>query len=129
MRFPNSEESHLKPKLLLELEGGIWFIGDNTDFLGVRREQDPIYAAEVHLVRRFRPGFWASLDFNYYWGGQSIIAGVYRADLQRNSRVGGTLVFPFARRYAVKFGYSTGITTRSGGDYDTILVSLTSFLP
>ncbi|MGB5874886.1 MAG: transporter, partial [Bacteroidota bacterium] len=49
----------ITPKWLLELEVGAWLFGDNDDFLGVRREQKPVIAAELHLVRRFTPGFWA----------------------------------------------------------------------
>jgi hypothetical protein len=119
----------LRPKLLLELELGAWFFSDNEEFLGTTREQDPVYAIEGHLVRRFSPGFWGSVDFNYYRGGQSVIGGNDQGDLQRNSKIGGTLVIPFARRYAVKLGYSTGVVTRSGGDFDTFLVSLQTILP
>ena len=84
----------IKPRWLLEFELGGWLIGDNDSFLGETREQDPVFTGEVHLVRRFKPGFWASLDLNYYTGGQSTIGGVEVADLQRNSRLGGTVVVP-----------------------------------
>jgi hypothetical protein len=74
-------------------------------------------------VRRFNPGFWASLDFNYFWGGRSIVGGQLRQDFQRKSRLGGTVVVPFLGRHAVKFGYSTSVYTFSGGDYETFLLS------
>ena len=111
------------PRLLLEFELGAWFFGDNDDFLGVTREQRPIVATEVHLVRRFRPGFWATLDLNFYRGGRSTIGGELAGDLQRNSRVGGTVVFPFGGRHAIKAAYSTGMVTNSGGDFETFLLS------
>jgi len=119
----------IKPRWLLELELGVWVFGNNDDFLGVTREQDPVIATEVHLVRRFKPGFWASLDLNFYSGGRSTVGGELRADLQRNSRFGGTVVVPVARRQAVKFGYSGGAVTSSGGDFDIFLVSYTVILP
>ena len=119
----------IKPRWLLELELGAWIFGDNKDFLGVTREQEPVFATEVHLVRRFKPGFWASLDLNLYKGGRSTVGGEVRADLQRNSRFGGTVVVPLGRRQAVKFGYSGGVVTSSGGDYDIFLVSYTVLLP
>ncbi len=108
---------------MLELELGTWLFSDNDSFLGVTREQRPVGAAEIHLVRRFKPGFWASLDANYFWGGRSIIGGQVRQDLQRNSRLGGTIVVPFRGRHAIKVGYSTGVITWSGGDYETFLLS------
>ena len=113
----------IEPRWLLEFDLGVWVIGDNDDFLGVTREQDPIAVGQIHLVRRFRPGFWASLDFNYYTGGRSTIGGELAADLQRNSRAGGTIVVPFRGRHAVKILYSTGVVTESGGDYDILGLS------
>jgi hypothetical protein len=113
----------ITPGLLLELELGAWFFDDNDEFLGVTREQKPIVATEVHLVRRFRPGFWATLDLNFYRGGRSSIDGVQAGDLQRNSRLGGTVVFPFGGRHAIKAAYSTGMVTNSGGDFETLLLS------
>jgi hypothetical protein len=76
-------------------------------------------------VRRFKPGFWASLDANFYTGGRSTVGGELKADLQRNSRFGGTVVFPIHGRHGIKAGYSPGVVTKSGGDFSTILVSYT----
>ena len=116
----------IEPRWLLEFELGGWLIGDNDDFLGLTREQAPIATGEFHLVRRFRPGFWASLDLNYYIGGRSTIGGAEVADLQRNSRLGGTIVVPIRGRHAVKVGYSTGVVTESGGDFEMLLLSFTT---
>jgi hypothetical protein len=91
----------VRGRWLLELELGGWIFGDNDDFLGVTRGQRAVGAAEIHFVRRFNPGFWASLDFNYFWGGRSIVGGQLRQDSQRNSRLGGTVVVPFLGRHAV----------------------------
>ena len=60
---------------------------------------------------------------NYYTGGRSTIGGEPIADLQRNSRLGGTLVVPFHGRHAFKVGYSAGVVTESGGDYNMLLLS------
>jgi hypothetical protein len=113
----------LRPRWLLELELGTWFFTDNDEFLGVTREQEPIVAAEIHFVKRFRPGFWGALDLNYYAGGRSTIDGEELADLQRNARIGVTLAYPFRGRHAIKFGYSVGVVTESGGDFDNLLLS------
>jgi hypothetical protein len=108
---------------LFEIEVGAWFFGDNDEFLGETREQDPIFSAEMHLVKRIRPGFWASLDANYYRGGETRVGSEFRDDLQRNSRAGLTLVFPVARRHAIRTSFSTGISTRSGGDFEMFSLS------
>jgi hypothetical protein len=108
----------LHPTWLFEVELGVWLFGDNDDFLGVTREQEPIVSTEIHLIKRIRPGLWASLDANYYAGGKTRIGPEFSDDLQRNSRAGFTLVFPVQGRHAVRAGYSTGISTRSGGDFE-----------
>jgi len=109
-------------KWLLEMSLGMWFFGDNNDFLGLTREQKPIVAAELHLIRRFAPGFWAALDLNYFTGGRTTVGGELKADLQRNSRIGGTLLFPFAGRHAIKAGFSIGAVTESGSDFTSIIL-------
>ena len=98
----------LAPRLLLELQAGIWFMGDNDDFLGLTREQEPIYAFQANLVKRFSPGFWLSLDGNYYRGGRSRLDGIRLNDLQRDSRIGVSMAFPVLKRNAVKFSVAHG---------------------
>ncbi len=113
----------LHPTWLLEIELGVWFFGDNDEFLGVTRQQDPIVSSQFHLIKRIRPGFWASLDANYYSGGRTTVDQIERADLQRNSRIGATVAFPFKRRHAIKVTYSTGVATESGGEFDIATLS------
>lgn len=103
---------------LTELEVGMWIFGDNDEFLGTTREQNPIVSGEFHLVKRVKPGFWFSLDLNYYYGGRTTVDGEQRADLQRNSRAGFTLTFPWKRKHAIRTSLSAGTVTSSGGDYD-----------
>ena len=113
----------VRPTWLVEFELGAWFFGDNDEFLGVTREQAPIVTAEFHLVKRIRPGFWAALDVNYYAGGRTTVDKVLRADLQRNSRIGATLMFPFKLRHAIKGSFSFGAVTKSGGDFRILSAS------
>lgn len=113
----------IRPTWLFEVDLGAWFFTDNDEFLGQTREQDPIMSVEFHLVKRIRPGFWASLDANYYYGGKSTVGDLPSEDLQRNSRFGGTLVFPFQHRHAIRLAYSTGVVTESGGDYDVYSIN------
>jgi hypothetical protein len=113
----------LRPTWLLEIELGAWFYGDNDNFLGEIREQDPIISTEIHLVKRIRPGFWASLDANFYRGGETRVGSDFNDDLQRNSRAGFTLVFPVRGRHAIRGSFSTGVSTRSGGDFEMYSLS------
>jgi hypothetical protein len=113
----------LRPSWLLEFEAGAWFFGDNDDFLDTTREQDPIMSTAFHVIKRLKPGFWFSLDFNYYWGGQSTVGGVERDDDQENSRIGATLVWPIKRGHALRIAGSVPLKTAAGGDFDTVTIA------
>lgn len=113
----------LHPKWLLEFELGVWVFDDNDEFLGATRKQGSIKSAEFHLVRRFSPGFWASLDLNGYRGGQSEFDGRRLNDLQRDSKIGFTLAYPFAHKHALRFSYSMGSVNNSNEDFDMFQLS------
>ena len=113
----------LPKRTVLELGAGVWFFEDNDEFLGTTREQQPLTAFDVHLVKRFRPGFWGSIDANYYFGGRTTVGGTKRADFQRNSRLGASLVYPFGSRHAFKVSVNAGVVTESGGDYNTYILN------
>jgi hypothetical protein len=113
----------LTRKLLIEIEAGAWIFEDDDLFVVGKKEQEPIFTSEIHLIRRFSPGFWMSLDWTYYSGGRQTVGGNELSDTQSNSRLGGTLVKPLSRRHAIKLGYATGLQTRFGVDFDQFLVS------
>lgn len=113
----------LRPRWLFEFAAGAWLFGDNSDFIAGRREQDPLYALEAHLIHRFKPGFWAAVDANYFTGGVQTVDGIEQANLQSNSRIGATLAFPLPGRSAVKLAYSAGTRTRFGSDFNQITVA------
>jgi hypothetical protein len=107
----------------LELIAGVWLFTDNKNFVGTKRSQDPIGASQIHVVYTFRPRFWASFNANFYTGGRTTVGGVLRADLQRNSRIGGMVSIPIAKRHSIKAGYSAGAYTTIGADHRSISVS------
>jgi len=113
----------LSPKWVLETSLGAWFFEDNDDFIGMTKEQEPLMIWQGHLIHRFRPGLWASLDMNYYQGGRSTIGDRRLDDLQRDSKIGATLVFPFKRGHAIKLGYSIGSINDSDEDFNVFIVS------
>lgn len=113
----------LTSKWLLETSLGAWFFQDNDDFLGYTKKQDPLVTLQGHLIYRFRPGLWASIDMNYYEGGRSEINEKRLDDLQKDSKIGATLTFPFAKGHALKVGYTTGSLSDADEDYDIFQVS------
>lgn len=113
----------LQPSWLLELSASGWFFGDDPDFLNGRKEQDPLYTLESSVIKRLRPGLWASLDMSFYRGGRQTLDGNRLDNKQRNLKVGGTLVVPFLGRHAIKIGYANGVITRYGEDFNQFLLS------
>jgi len=108
-------------KFILELASGVTYYTDNNDFLGGQtRQQDPIYSVQGHVLYSFSRGIWAALDATYYWGGQTTVDGVTGDDLQRNSRAGVTVALPISRYNSIKLYGSSGVSTRTGTDFDTV---------
>jgi hypothetical protein len=115
--------SVLSSKWLLETSLGAWFFQDNDDFLGYTKKQDPVVTLQGHLIYRFGPGLWGSINLNYYEGGRSNINGQRLDDIQEDSKIGATLTFPFATRHAIKIGYTNGSLSDSDEAYDVFLIS------
>jgi hypothetical protein len=118
----------LSPGWLLEFELGAWFFETNEEFYGATREQNPIIATEFHIVKEFKSGLWGALDFNLFSGGQTTVNGERRADLQRNTRFGFTILYPFLGRHALKAGFSIGLVTESGSNFRQFLLSYSLLL-
>lgn len=105
----------------LELATAAMIFGDNDDFYGgQRREQDPIYSLQGHLVYSFQSGIWAALTGTYFTGGRTSVDGVAKDDLQESTRAGATLALPVNRHHSIKLYATTGLSIRTGTDYDAI---------
>jgi hypothetical protein len=111
--------------LTLELTAGAAFFTDNTNFLGGRtRSQDPLYSIQGHAIYSFGSGIWASADATYFTGGRTAVDGEGSNDLQRNWRLGATLSFPLDARHSVRLYGSSGVSARTGNNYDLIGIAL-----
>jgi len=105
----------------LELTGGATFYTVNNDFYqGKTRSQDPIGSIQGHFEYNFNRGIWAAIDGTYYWGGSATLDGVEGNDLQKNTRLGCTLALPISLHQSMKLYFSTGVSTRTGSDFDLI---------
>jgi hypothetical protein len=107
--------------LILELAGSIQFYTANNDFLGSRvREQDPLYSLQGHLIYSFKNGIWFAVDGTFFTGGQTLVDGVKRGSKLENSRAGVTLSLPVNRHNSVKLFFNTGVSVRTGSDFDAV---------
>jgi len=105
----------------LEVAAAATIYTDNDDFdSGKTRQRDTIYSAQGHLIYAFPGNVWASIGATYYAGGRTTIDGVTRNDLQQNWRTGFTLALPINRSHSIKLFGSSGVSTRTGTNYDSL---------
>jgi len=108
-------------RLTVEVALGASFFTTNDNYFGgQRREQDPIYSTQLHLIYELRGGTWVALNGTYFWGGRTTINGVEGGDEIGNSRIGVTLALPVDRNNSIKLHASDGVSVRTGGDFTTV---------
>ena len=115
---------------LLLTEGVFSMDGDSIDLLALA-ELAVTYDAwlivdEAHAAGVVGPegrGTWAAVSATYYAGGRTSLNGVARDDRQSGSRFGATLALPLGGGHSLKLFGSTGLSARTGTDFDTIGVA------
>ena len=108
-------------KWILEASAAAEFYTDNNDFdNGKTRQQDAIYSTQFHVTYSFPHHIWAAVSATYYTGGRTTIEGLINNDLQQNWRTGFTLALPVNRNNSIKLFGSSGVSTRTGTNYDAL---------
>ena len=109
---------------IVEGAAAIAFYTDNTEsFAGQKLEQAPIYSAQGHVVYKFSRGLWAAADATYYTGGTSTVNGIENDNELDNWRFGLTLAITVNKYNAIKLAANTGVSTRTGTDFDAYLLA------
>ena len=108
-------------KWTLEASAAAAFYTDNNDFdNGKTRRQDAIYSTQLHVTYSFPQNIWAAVSATYFTGGRTTVDGVTNNDLQQNWRTGFTLALPVNRYHSIKLFGSSGVSTRTGTNYDAL---------
>lgn len=81
---PQIGVTHTRGRWTYELTGSVFLFTDNSDFVGRRLENDPLWAIQGHLIHTFRPGLWVSLSSAYGNGGEPTVDGESRPQVSRN---------------------------------------------
>lgn len=103
---------------------GVTVFASNPEFLGdSTRRQAPVGTVQGHVGYTFAPRLWLSASLTWYVGGQSEVDGVSNDDEQNNTRAGLTLSLPIGARQSIKVALSSGTSTRTGGDFDSVSVA------
>ena len=118
---PQLGVSHLAGRLFLEATAGVWLFTDNGAFVGTStKSQDPLVTVQAHVGYRFRRGLWIAGSTRQSLGGAVTVNGGDRQAMEANNRVGVTVGVPLGRRYALRFGVTTGLTATVVNDYRTV---------
>lgn len=116
--------SQASGKWVFEGAAAITFFTDNNDYsVNQKLEQSAIYSTQGHVVYNFDRGMWGALDATYYTGGVSTINGIEKDNKLDNWRFGVTLAVPVNKYHSIKFAASSGISTRTGTDFDAFLLA------
>jgi hypothetical protein len=108
-------------RLTQEATAGVTFYTANDDFFGGKhRTQEPLYSLQGHLSYTLSPGMWLGLDGTYYTGGRTPTDSVQDNNFQGNTRLGVTFALPVNRHNSIKLYASTGVSTRTGSNFDTV---------
>jgi hypothetical protein len=89
-----------------ELTGSVYVFTNNNNFYdGGLRKQDPIFALQTHLIKRFPSRFWGSASLALGHGGESVINNIPKNDT-RTDFIGALSVgFPLTKFQNVKVVY------------------------
>jgi len=105
---------HTRGHWSYELTGSVFLYTDNDDFFdNSKREQDPLYALQTHLVYTSPQRWWVSLGAAHDWGGESSINGDKKDDERRDLLYGISAGLPIGSRSSVKLAY---VASRSSED-------------
>jgi hypothetical protein len=113
---------HTRGHWSYELTGSAFLYTDNDEFFGNnKREQDPLYALQTHLIYSSPQRWWVSLGAAHDRGGESSINGVRKDDKRRDLLFGISAGLPIGSRSSVKLAY-VGSRTREdvGKDTDSV---------
>ena len=109
----------------VEAAAGATFYTANNDFFGGHeRKQKPIYSAQGHVIYNLSPGAWIAANLSWFGGGRTSIDGIEDDNLQHNWRAGMIVAAPLNRRVSLKANASTGVSTRTGNNFDLFGVGM-----
>ena len=115
---------NLKNKFIFELQLNNWLFTENNAFFnGNTIKQKPLISVQTHITYIIKPGIWIAASMSRSGLGETIINDVEQNNNQKNSRYGATFAYRLNKQNALKFSYSSGITTRYGADFTSFIIA------
>ncbi len=113
---------HNWKKWSYELTGSALFYSKNPNFSnGKDKVLDPVFALQTHLIRSFKPGYWASVSLAYGLGGKSVVNRQPNNDERGDVQSGLAVGFPVIKNQGMKVFYIHSETTKDLGSNLNVL--------
>jgi hypothetical protein len=107
----------------LEATGGVWLFTKNDNYFGgAHFEQRPVGTFQGHVGYTVRPRLWVAGSVTYFAGGRSVLNGVEKSTILKNSRAGAACSIPVGSGHSVKLSWARGLTTRTGANLSTFVI-------
>jgi hypothetical protein len=116
---------HARGQWSFEMTGSVFLYTENDEFLGGnRREQNPLYEFQGHVVYTAPEQWWISVGAAHERGGQSSINGESKDDERRDMLYGISAGLPLGASSSLKLAYVGSRTNRDvGTDSDNLLLA------
>jgi len=92
-----------------ELIPSVWLFAENSEFVGKKLENDPLWSLEAHLTHDFAPGLFGSLDMLYQKGFLSKVDGVEVGDELEIGNLGITLNYQVSDNVVIRTEFSSNV--------------------
>ena len=113
---------HNWKKWSYELTGSVSFFSRNPNFSdGQNKRLDPVFALQTHLIKMFKPRYWASISLAYGLGGQSVVNRQPNNDERGDVQYGFSFGFPIIKKQGLKVFYVHSETVKDVGSNLNVL--------
>ena len=120
--IPRVGASQLLGRWSLEAFTSAWLFTANPDVQGRRLQQDPLWTIQGSVTYLFDGGAWLAVNGGWGTGGRAEVDGVSGSTKQENARFGVTGAYPLTRRASLKLAWVSGLSTRLGADFDSLIL-------
>jgi hypothetical protein len=113
-----------------ELSGSLFIYTNNNKFYNDQvKKQDPVFAFQTHIIRRFNNRMWLSASAGYGLGGRSIVNSQPNDDLRGDFLWSLSYGLPITKTQAIKFVFLRSVTSKDvGADTNTLGMSWSKIL-
>ncbi len=95
----------------------------------VDMKQDPLYTFETHLVQHLSRETFFSLDYFYYTGGETKVAGVKQDDEQKDHALQFTLAHMITEKTQLMLKYKSDLKVNNGPKTNTFGIRVAYLIP